>query len=131
MHALPRILITLGDVAGIGPEIVLKLWANPALFAQCQPVVVGDLEWLQRSQQPCGFTGRVVAVKNLEPWPPASPGVMPCLQGTTQDLRKVVLGEAQASAGRAAYDFLKTSIDLTKRGFADAIVTSSLHKEGL
>jgi 4-hydroxythreonine-4-phosphate dehydrogenase len=131
MLALPRILITLGDVAGIGPEIILKLWANPALFAQCQPVVVGDLEWLQRSQHPCGFPGRVAAVKNLDPWPAANPEVLPCLQGTTQDLRGVVLGQAQAAAGRAAYDFLKTSIDLTKQGLADGIVTCPLHKEGL
>jgi 4-hydroxythreonine-4-phosphate dehydrogenase len=131
MHALPRIFITLGDVAGIGPEIVLKLWSNSALFTQSRPVVVGDLGWLQRSQESCGFRGRVVPVDSVDPWPLASPAVMPCLQGTTQDLTSVELGRAQAVAGRAAYEFLKTSIDRTMRQQGDAIVTCPLHKEGL
>jgi len=131
MNALPRILITLGDVAGIGPEIVLKLWANPALFAQAHPVVIGDLGWLQRSQGPYGFLGDVVPVTALEPWPVASSHRLPCLQGTSQDLRSVVPGRAQAVAGRAAYDFLKTAIDLVRVNQGDAIVTCPLHKEGL
>src|SRR3954464_2796675 len=108
MDGLPRILITLGDVAGIGPEVVLKLWANSALFTQARPVVVGDLGWLQRSQQSCGYRGRIVAVTSLDPWPNANPDVMPCLQGTDQDLRQVVLGEAQATAGRGGDDFPQT-----------------------
>jgi 4-hydroxythreonine-4-phosphate dehydrogenase len=37
---LPRLLITLGDVAGIGPEIVARAW--PQLFLHCRPLVVGD-----------------------------------------------------------------------------------------
>lgn len=131
MHVLPRILITLGDVAGIGPEIVLKSWANPTLFAQSQPVVVGDLPWLQRIQEHCGYRGQIVAVQQLDPWPPAHPGRLPCLQGTTADLTQVQLGSPQALAGQAAYDFLTHAIDLAQTRAADAIVTAPLHKEGL
>src|SRR5262249_29488693 len=45
MKLLPRLLITMGDVAGIGPEIIAKAW--PALTAVCRPVVVGDPAWLR------------------------------------------------------------------------------------
>ena len=44
---LPRLLITLGDVAGIGPEIVARAW--PRLLDLCRPTVVGDPHWLRRA----------------------------------------------------------------------------------
>ena len=47
---LPRLLITLGDVAGIGPEIIARGW--PDLLPLCRPVVVGDPGWLR-----CQVTG--------------------------------------------------------------------------
>ena len=42
----PRLLITLGDVAGIGPEIVARAW--PQLVRMARPVVVGDPGWVER-----------------------------------------------------------------------------------
>lgn len=131
MSALPRLLITLGDVAGIGPEVVLKSWANPALFAQSQPVVAGDLKWLRKLQKDCAFSGKIDEYDPNRPWPQANPEFLPCLQATQQDLTKVTLGSAQAAAGQAAFDFLKLAIDMTMHGQADAIVTAPLHKEGL
>lgn len=52
----PRLLITLGDVAGIGPEIVAKAW--PKLIELCRPIVVGDAGWLRRSRNWPGFRAR-------------------------------------------------------------------------
>ena len=60
----PRLLITLGDVAGIGPEIVVKAW--PSLVEICRPIVVGDVGWLRRAQTLTGFRGKIVAVAQLE-----------------------------------------------------------------
>jgi 4-hydroxythreonine-4-phosphate dehydrogenase len=131
MQELPRLLITLGDVAGIGPEVLLKSWAQPALFAQSQPVVVGDVRWLQKLASQLGFHGEVVEVGDLREWPVASPKMMPVLQGSVARLRSVVLGKPQAEAGQAAFDFLTLAIDLTLKKQADAIVTLPLHKEGL
>jgi 4-hydroxythreonine-4-phosphate dehydrogenase len=131
MTALPRIVVTLGDVAGIGPEIVLKSWANPALFAQSQPVVIGDVNWLRKIQKDCGFSGRIDEYDPHRPWPKAGPEFLHCIQGTEQNLAKVTPGRAQTAAGQAAFDFLKRAIDMTMDGRADAIVTAPLHKEGL
>ena len=47
MSSSPRLLFTMGDVAGIGPEIIVRAW--PELCAFCRPVVVGDPGWLERS----------------------------------------------------------------------------------
>ena len=116
-------MITLGDVAGIGPEVVAKAWAE--LQAICTPIVVGDLGWMRRTT-PLD----IVPIARIEEARP-SPQVIPVLQGTTQDLRDVVVGKVSAVAGRAAYDFLCTAIDLTMAKQADGIVTLPLHKEGL
>ena len=131
MQELPRLLISLGDVAGIGPEVLLKLWSKPALFAQSQPVVVGDVAWLRQTAQRFGFQGKITEVNSLQSWPAANIGQLPCVQGTKVDLKQVQLGKPQAAAGQAAYDFLKWAIDHTKAREVDAIVTLPLHKEGL
>ncbi|MEO2090347.1 MAG: 4-hydroxythreonine-4-phosphate dehydrogenase PdxA [Gemmataceae bacterium] len=99
----PKLLITLGDVAGIGPEVVAKAW--PKLHEHCQPVVVGDPRFL--------------------------PAGLPCVNPSQADVSRVKLGEVSAEAGRAAYDWLCFAIDECLAGRADGIVTCPLHKEGL
>ncbi len=128
MSHTPRLLITMGDVAGIGPEIIARAW--PELVAIGRPVVVGDIGWLARGLELADGTQKVQSVSHPDEARP-SPEVVPCLQATGQDLRSVRVGEVSAAAGRAAYDFLCAAIDLTLAGAADAIVTCPLHKEGL
>ncbi len=100
---LPRLLITLGDVAGIGPEIVTKAW--PDLSAYCRPLVVGD--------------------------PAKLPAGIPCVNPSHADLSRVPLGTVTAEGGQAAYDWLVYAIDDCLADRADGIVTCPLHKEGL
>src|ERR1051325_11057715 len=118
----PRLLITLGDVAGVGPEIVIKAWTE--LQSICVPIVVGDVAWLLH------LSDRVVPIQKIADAQP-SPQRIPCLQGTSQNLDHVRVGKVSRDAGQAAYDFLCTAIDLTRSGQADGIVTLPLHKEGL
>lgn len=100
---LPKLLITQGDVAGIGPEVVAKAW--PRLHEHCQPVVIGHPRFL--------------------------PAGVPCVNPSAADLSGVRLGEVSAEAGRAAFDWLCFAIDECLAGRADGIVTCPLHKEGL
>jgi 4-hydroxythreonine-4-phosphate dehydrogenase len=101
--ARPRLLITLGDVAGIGPEIVAKAW--PQLEGIADVTVVGDPAWLP-------------------------PGI-PCTNPSRVDLSTVRIGQVSAAAGRAAYDWLTFAIDECLAGRSEGIVTCPLHKEGL
>jgi 4-hydroxythreonine-4-phosphate dehydrogenase len=120
----PRLLITLGDVAGIGPEIVARAW--PQLVKFSRPVVVGDPAWVDRGIRLVGSSAKT-APADATP----SESVIPCLQATKTSLTDIQPGKVSAAAGRAAYDFLTTAIDLALKGEADAIVTCPLHKEGL
>ncbi len=47
MNQKPRILITMGDVAGVGPEIIVKAWDE--ILAFCDPIVVGDPAMARKS----------------------------------------------------------------------------------
>src|SRR5262245_55620232 len=97
-HERPRLLLTLGDVAGIGPEIVARAW--PDLLPLCRPVVVGDPLWLRRGLALVGSSA-VIAPADSEP----TAAAVPCLAATEVGLSEVVPGRVSAAAGRAAYDF--------------------------
>ncbi len=118
----------MGDVAGIGPEIIARGWHD--LQAICRPVVVGDPDWLRRAARAVGVPLEVVPVRHPAERP-ASADVAPCVLATDTDLTTVEWGRITAAGGRAAYDFLCAAIDRTLAGEADGIVTAPLHKEGL
>ncbi len=124
MAQATRLLLTMGDVAGIGPEIIARSW--PELVPLGRPLVVGDPAWLERGLQATGSTARVVSAEE-DPHADA----IPCLTATAQDLSGVIQGRVNAAAGRAAYDFLCAAIDRVCSGCADAIVTAPLNKEAL
>jgi 4-hydroxythreonine-4-phosphate dehydrogenase len=125
---LPRLLITLGDVAGIGPEIVARAWQE--LLPLCRPAIVGDPLWVRRGLELIGSPARVHVIGQPAEAEPKT-DVLPCLPGSDQELQAVEPGRVSAAAGRAAYDFLCRAIDWTIAGDADGIVTTPLHKEGL
>jgi 4-hydroxythreonine-4-phosphate dehydrogenase len=124
----PRLLITLGDVAGIGPEIVARSW--PELIKLGAPTVVGDPVWVERGLKLIGSPACVQIVRYPNESLPTT-DVVPCLKSSAQDLSGVEPGRVSAAAGQAAYDFLCAAIDLTMADQADAVVTAPLHKEGL
>jgi 4-hydroxythreonine-4-phosphate dehydrogenase len=122
------LLITLGDVAGIGPEIIARAW--PDLLPLCRPVVIGEPLWMRRALELIGSTATVVDVKRTSECT-AGPERIPLIVATDQVLAGIQPGTISAAAGRAAYDFLCAAIDLVQAGAADGIVTAPLHKEGL
>ena len=128
MRPRSRLLITMGDVAGIGPEIIARAWRE--LNELCRPVVVGDPGWLRRAVALVKVGGTVREVRSATELEPTA-DALPCLSATDQDLSRVAVGRVSAAAGRAAYQFLCTAIDLARTGEAAAIVTAPLHKEGL
>ena len=124
MTQLPRLLFTLGDVAGIGPELIVKAW--PALLEVCRPVIVGDPGWLTRYLPP--HTSLEILTR-LTTWPATTQLI--CLPGSAEKLEGVEPGKVNRAAGQAAFDFLNLAIDLVLANQADGLVTLPWHKEGL
>lgn len=123
---LPRIAVTMGDPAGIGPEICLHLLADPRVAEFCVPVVFGDADILRRVAERIGLPvpNRVERIEGL-----TGPAVLhlPSLG----DADSVQPGEVNAATGRAAFAYIERSIQAALAGEVDAVATGPVHKEAL
>lgn len=129
---LPRVALTLGDVAGIGPEIIARAVADPRLNRWCQPVVIGHSEILRRALQQIGSTLQVMPLTSLAERPPLPDGIhVPIFNPGDDTAVDVPLGQLDARAGRAAYDYLVAAARAALRGEIDAITTAPLNKAAL
>lgn len=128
---LPTLAVTLGDIAGIGPEIVAKaLLGHPDLRESCVPIVVGDADALRRA---IGFVGGdPTAVRVIDSPSDARnlPGTIDLIQ-MGPSLAHVPVGELSAEAGDAAYRFVVEACRLAREGEVDGIVTPPLNKAAM
>ena len=126
----PILAITMGDPAGIGPEIVLKALQNSEIYQRCRPVVVGDrriLEraaaWVENQSQFEGITDPAEGKFN--------PGVLALIDLQNARPEDCPVGEVSAAAGKAAVEYVEKACDLALAGEVDAIVTAPLNKESI
>ncbi len=131
MTIRPTLAVTLGDVAGIGPEITAKtLLLHPELRDVCVPVAIGDADAMRSAVSLIGRDPSVVRVIG-EPRAAANdPGIIEIIQ-TGPSLASVPAGNISAAAGDAAYRFVVEACTLAKKGEVDAIVTAPLNKAAL
>jgi 4-hydroxythreonine-4-phosphate dehydrogenase len=125
----PIIAITMGDAAGVGPEIVVKALARPDVAAQCRALVIGDARRLEQAAAICGLS---VAVRRVDG--PAGArfeaGTIDCvdLALIPDDLP---FGTLSPLAGDAAYRYIARAVELAVAGEVDAICTAPINKEAL
>ncbi len=127
----PTLAVTIGDVAGIGPEITAKaLLGHGDLRAECVPVAVGDVGVMRRAVQAAG--GEADAVRPLENPRAATnePGTVEVVQ-VGDPMPEVPLGRLSEVAGDGSYRFVVAACDLAKAGGVDAIVTAPLNKAAM
>lgn len=126
----PCLVVTLGDVAGIGPEVVVRAWSDPSLHAIASLTVIGDVGVLEREVRRWNPALQVALVDKLGGLR-SSPEVLPVLQGTAVNLNDVPPGTVSSQAGQASYDFLRRAVEYVSRQEAQGMVTLPIHKEGL
>ena len=128
----PRLLLTLGDAAGVGPEVTAAALADPSVPNLCRPAVVGDPALLRRAADVVNVRLTVEEVTGLTDWPDAAePGAVRCWDPTGGAAANVPPGAVSAAAGRAARDWLLAAADLCLAGHADGVVTAPLNKAAL
>jgi 4-hydroxythreonine-4-phosphate dehydrogenase len=129
--SLPRIAITMGDAAGVGPEIIVKSLAHAELYETCRPIVIGDARRLRKA---IGTTGADVTIETIAQGDVAGakyrPGTIECvdLPLIPDDLP---WGRLSPIAGDAAFQFIKVATELAMAGQVEAICTAPLNKEAL
>jgi 4-hydroxythreonine-4-phosphate dehydrogenase len=122
----PRIAISMGDPAGIGPEIALKALLSPRFPRGCVPLIVGDIGVLRQAAR---FIKRAVDF-NVIPDPSAAVrGAINVLDLNLLSPGDFAVGRVQASCGKAAYEYILRGLELTVCGDADALVTNPINKE--
>ncbi|MBF8258796.1 MAG: 4-hydroxythreonine-4-phosphate dehydrogenase [Actinobacteria bacterium] len=126
--ALHRIAITMGDPAGIGPEIVVMAHARPEIFSCCKPVVYGDVEILRRAAAVVGADLKIAPLGVGEEPGPGRIAVIPLSSLSPED---VPFGRLSAAGSRAMADYIRVAAGDVLAGRADAIVTCPITKEGL
>jgi 4-hydroxythreonine-4-phosphate dehydrogenase len=131
MTILPRVAITMGDPAGIGPELCLRLLRHPEVAAICTPIVFGDLSVLGRVARRLGWKEPDTVVDS-EGWARDNEIQQPCvLDLAVVDPAVVEPGVVSAGCGAAAYHYVTRAIDEALAGRVDAIATGPLNKESL
>jgi 4-hydroxythreonine-4-phosphate dehydrogenase len=129
MALKPVIGITMGDAAGIGPEIIVKSLAHPELYDTCQPLIIGDTKRLQKVDEIVG-TGLKFNTIGHPRDALFTPGTVDCIDlGLIPE--DLPFGKISPIAGDAAYRYIERTIDLIKDGELQAICTAPLNKEAL
>jgi 4-hydroxythreonine-4-phosphate dehydrogenase len=126
----PRLAITMGDAAGVGPEVIVKAWSDPRIHEVADLVVLGHPEILQ---QTVALVGAELEVKNFDAVTTADSReyTIPCLPVGSDDVLEVPHGATDGRTGHAAYEAVIRAIDDTKAGLFDGIVTAPLSKAAL
>jgi 4-hydroxythreonine-4-phosphate dehydrogenase len=127
----PVIAVTIGDPAGIGPEIVLGALREPTLYEVCRPVVVGHAETMRRCAAALGMEDMEVVLTSQPREARGGPRSVAIVDVPAPGLDALRVGEVQAACGAAADAFLRKACDLGLAGEIDAISTAPLNKESL
>ena len=125
----PRIGITMGDPAGIGPEVVLKAVAEPEVLGSCVPVIVGDAQHLAHTARTLDLQCGYEIVRRGEPFPEDLAG--PAIYHLDNITGAVAPGVESGAAGRAAAEYIEAAVELCGSGDVDAIATAPINKRAL
>jgi 4-hydroxythreonine-4-phosphate dehydrogenase len=123
------VAITLGDACGIGPEIVVKSFADTEFIQQYPAFVVGDVGVIRRHIQQIAPTlhTKIIASAQEHSFQSGVINVLP-----VSDLpADMPMGKVSAAAGQAAFDAIKRAIEMANQNQVSAICTAPIHKEAL
>lgn len=128
--AKPLIAVTMGDPAGIGPEIVARTLDDKEIFNIARCIVIGDRKIMEKAIQIVGADLKIHVTEN-----PAegdySEGVLNLIDLDNINMDQFEYGKVSAMCGQAAYDYIAKSIEITMSGQADAVATTPINKESL
>jgi 4-hydroxythreonine-4-phosphate dehydrogenase len=126
----PILGITVGDPAGIGPEIVAKALAQKHVYDICRPLVIGDAKVMKQAVDIVDATLDVRSVGDVRE-ALLRYGTMDVLDLANVDIVQLERGKVSAMAGKAAFEAVRKAIELALSGQIDATVTGPIHKEAI
>ncbi|HHB93369.1 MAG TPA: 4-hydroxythreonine-4-phosphate dehydrogenase PdxA [Thioploca sp.] len=122
----PIVAITLGDPAGVGPEIIVKSLFKPNLYEICDPIVIGDNNVIKNALKICNKTTEINLINTPHEY---QAGKINLIDLNNIKLAKLKIGTVQAICGQAAYEYIEKATELAIAGEVDAIATTPINKE--
>jgi 4-phospho-D-threonate 3-dehydrogenase / 4-phospho-D-erythronate 3-dehydrogenase len=126
----PVLGVTMGDPAGVGPEIIVRAAAEPSVQSACRPVVIGGADTMGEALALVGNPLVLHAVNRVADCRWAA-GTLEVLDLANVDMATLPRAEVSAAAGRAAYAYIERAVALATAGEIAAIVTAPVNKEAL
>ncbi|GAB4533801.1 MAG: 4-hydroxythreonine-4-phosphate dehydrogenase PdxA [Anaerolineae bacterium] len=125
----PVLGITMGDPAGVGPEVIARALDRPDVWDVCRPVVVGDARWMEEATR---IVGAQRPVRIIETVAEVGTGEsLDVLDLANVDPARLQRGRVSAEGGRAAADYIQRAVHLALEGQTAAVVTAPINKEAL
>lgn len=126
----PKIVIPIGDPAGIGPEITAKALAEPAVGDTARCIVVGDKKIMEQAIR---ITKADLTINTIaEPEEGCyEKGILNLIDLNNIDMSSFEFGKVSEMCGQAAYDYIVEAIRIANEGKADAVATTPINKESL
>lgn len=126
----PLIAVTMGDPAGVGPEIVAKSLASEEVTDVADCVIVGDRKCMENAIRIVGADLKINVIQK-----PAEgqyeKGILNLIDLDNVDMDSFAFGKVSGMCGKAAYDYIARSIELANAGEVDAVSTTPINKEAL
>ena len=130
LNKKPIIGITVGDAAGIGPEIIAKALSLESTYDICNPVVIGDANVMREGVKVAKVQLEVNPIKKIGD-AKLECGKVDVLDLNNIDINKLKMGQPQAMAGKASFEYIKRASELALEGKIHAITTAPISKEAL
>jgi len=130
MNNRPIIGITMGDAAGVGPEIIDKALSLKEIYQICRPLVIGDAKVLDDAQKVAKTTLKIRSIAHVTE-AVFLYGVADVLDAHNIRLEALKMGQPQAMAGKASYEYVAKAVELALKGEIHGIATAPINKEAL
>jgi 4-phospho-D-threonate 3-dehydrogenase / 4-phospho-D-erythronate 3-dehydrogenase len=128
MEERPLIAITIGDPAGIGPEVVLKALYSQEIYSICSPVVIGDVSVLNAATKFLNFPLALHLIENVSETG-GNYGIIDLIDLHNLDWNNIKIGRVSRECGKASMEYIDKAIQLVLNHEVKAIVTAPINKE--
>jgi 4-hydroxythreonine-4-phosphate dehydrogenase len=124
----PVIAITMGDAAGVGPEIIVKALISRQIYDMCRPLVVGDAGAMSEAVRLVESPLRLHPIDSVDKLP-GNYGTIDLFDLHNLDPKDVTIGRVCRACGKAAMEYIIKAADLALKDKVRALVTAPINKE--